>query len=184
VSQDTWDTASGTPLEVDDVVGWLASLTGEPGGLDGVTISGGEPTEQADALHALVARIDGMRTATTFDGDVLCYTGRSEAEFHRACPWARDLIDAVITDPFKIADPTALLWRGSANQQLVALTERGERVYGRYRDAAADPPPLQFTVDAGQVWMIGIPRRGDLRRLESALHRDGVTLQEVSWRAR
>jgi anaerobic ribonucleoside-triphosphate reductase activating protein len=34
----------------------------------------------------------------------------------------------------------------------------------------------------GQVWMIGIPRRGDLQRLESALRDNGITLQEVSWR--
>lgn len=32
--------------------------------------------------------------------------------------------------------------------------------------------------------MIGIPRRGDLQKLEAALRAEGVVLEEVSWRPR
>lgn len=184
VSRDTWDPAAGTTMDVDGVLAWLADLSERHGDLDGVTITGGEPTEQSVALHALTAGIDELRVHGAFTGDVLCYTGRDETDFHALCPWAKKLIDAVITGPFRITEPTELVWRGSANQQLIPLTARGRRRYAPHLHATADRPQLQVTVADGQVWMIGIPRRGDLRRLEAALHRDGVDLQEVSWRPR
>ena len=184
VSRDTWDHSTGTPLRVDDVLGWITDLGAQHGDLDGVTITGGEPTEQPEALHNLLGGIDERRQGGTFTGDVLCYTGRDEDDLHAMWPWARKLIDAVIVGAFKITEPTGLLWRGSANQRLIALTERGHRVYSPYVDATVSRPPLQVTVDGGQVWMIGIPRRGDLQRLEEALRRDGVDLEEVSWRPR
>lgn len=184
VSRDTWDPAAGTTMDVDDVLAWLAEVNERDDALDGVTITGGEPTEQATALHGLVAGIDELRGRGAFTGDVLCYTGREEADFHALCPWANQFIDAVITGPFRIAEPTELLWRGSANQQLIGLTERGRRRYTPFLQATAAQPQLQVTVADGQVWMIGIPRRGDLKRLEVALHRNGVDLQEVSWRPR
>ncbi|SEH46804.1 anaerobic ribonucleoside-triphosphate reductase activating protein [Mycolicibacterium rutilum] len=180
VSRDTWDHGDGTALEVDDVLAWLAGL----GEVDGLTISGGEPTEQPAALHALLQGIERLRRDGHFAGDVLCYTGRDEAEFHAAFPWAADLIDAVIVGAFAITEPTDLLWRGSANQRLIPLTDLGRLRYGPFLDERAEHPPLQVTVEDGQVWMIGIPRRGDLRRLETALRSSGVELEEVSWRPR
>lgn len=182
VSRDTWDHTAGTDLTVGGVIDWLRSLCGHHGGLDGVTISGGEPTEQLEALFELATGIADLRRDGTFTGDLLCYTGLDDDEFHAVCPWADELIDAVITGPFRITEPTTLLWRGSANQRLIPLTQRGRDRYSDYISASAAVPPLQVAVHEGQVWMIGIPRRGDLQRLESMLGRNGVELQEVSWR--
>ncbi|MCV7281786.1 radical SAM protein [Mycolicibacterium flavescens] len=180
VSRDTWAPGDGTALDVDDVLAWLTGL----GDVDGLTISGGEPTEQPVALRALLEGVDALRRDGVFTGDVLCYTGRDEADFHAVLPWAGDLIDAVIVGPFAVAEPTDLLWRGSANQRLIPLSERGRQRYAPYLDARPEQPPLQVTVEDGQVWMIGVPRRGDLRRLETALAGAGVALAEVSWRPR
>lgn len=183
VSQDTWNPSGGVELTVEGILAWLTDLCSD-NEVDGVTISGGEPTEQPEALRELLSGIDQLRRRGVFTGDVLCYTGREESDFHAACPWAATLVDAVIIGPFRIAEPTDLVWRGSANQRLIPLTERGIERYEHWRDATADTPSLQFAVEDGQIWMIGIPRRGDLRRLESALHRNGVELAEVSWRRR
>ena len=184
VSRDTWDHTGGQQHSVHDVLDWLTVVTTCDPGLEGITISGGEPSEQPDALHELLIGVHELRRHGFFDGDVLCYTGREEAEFRAACPWATTLVDALITGAFAIAEPTQLLWRGSANQQLIPLTARGRRRYEPYLDAETDHPALQLSVENGQVWMIGIPRRGDLRRLETALRRDGVQLEGVSWRQR
>jgi anaerobic ribonucleoside-triphosphate reductase activating protein len=181
VSRDTWNHLDGNRLDVDGVLQWLADAC-RSDAVDGITISGGEPTEQPEALYQLVSGIDDLRRDGVFDGDVLCYTGLDDTEFHERCGWAAGLIDAIITGRFDVAAPTSLVWRGSANQRLQTLTPRGQRVYAPYLHATSDRPDMQFTVTDGQVWMIGIPRRGDLQRLESALCDDGVTLEEVSWR--
>lgn len=183
VSRDTWSQDEGTRLDVDGVLAWLSEAC-RNAVVDGLTISGGEPTEQPDALRLLLSGVDKLRSEGVFTGDVLCYTGLDEADFHAVAPWADRFIDAIITGPFRITEPTTLLWRGSANQRLIPISERGERVYGPYQDAGTDQPDIQFTVSDGQVWMIGIPRRGDLQQLEAALRADGVRLEEVSWRPR
>ena len=184
VSRDTWDPRGGAPMAVDEVLSWIADRSEQDRELDGITITGGEPTEQPEALFALAAGIDRLRRRGVFTGDVLCFTGRVETEFAAACPWAAQFIDAVITGTFRITQPTELLWRGSANQRLIPLTERGRERYEPFGQATAERPELQVTVADGQVWMIGIPRRGDLQQLEAALRRQGVALQEVSWRPR
>src|SRR5919197_588417 len=51
LSRDTWHPDPRTAVPVGTVLGWLASL---PGPVDGVTISGGEPFQQPDALAALL----------------------------------------------------------------------------------------------------------------------------------
>lgn len=182
LSRDTWDPHAGTAVDVAHVLEWLTIQAEQQGGIEGVTISGGEPTEQASALHELAAGIDALRSRGTIDGDILCYTGLDDADFYAACPWSHELIDAVITGPFRITEPTELLWRGSANQRLIALNDRGRRIYAPFDQATSTHPPLQVAVTDGQVWMIGVPRRGDLQRLEVAVRADGVQLAEVSWR--
>ncbi len=183
VSRDTWDDTAGTTLDVDGIAEWLAALCAAET-VDGLTISGGEPTEQCAGLHALLTAVNDLRDNGSFTGDVLCYTGLDEDAFLSAAPWAPVLIDAVITGRFEITQPTALLWRGSANQRLLPLTGRGRARYGHLVEATCENPPLQVTVSEGQVWMIGIPRRGDLQKLEAALRAEGVVLEEVSWRPR
>jgi 4Fe-4S single cluster domain len=93
VSRDTWSHDDGTPLEVDDIVEWLGSLCVSET-VDGLTISGGEPTEQCDGLYALLTAVNDLRDSGIFTGDVLCYTGLDEDAFMAAVPWAPLLIDA------------------------------------------------------------------------------------------
>ena len=179
VSRDTWIGEDGAAHEISEVVDWIAAQCRTGDGVDGVTVTGGEPTEQSAALHELLSRLRGT---TDFVGDVLCYTGCEIDELLARCPWAPDVIDAVMTGRFLVEQPTDLVWRGSANQRLIALTERGHDAYAGHADRTTANPQMQFTVTDGRIWMIGIPRRGDLRRLESALRADGVTLEEPSWR--
>ncbi|RUP32980.1 MAG: radical SAM protein [Mycolicibacterium sp.] len=182
VSRDTWTPDGGLTRDVQELADWIATFCATGDGVDGVTISGGEPTEQPEALHDLITELDRLRSDNVFTGDVLCYTGCDIAELLDRCPWAPGMIDAVITGRFRIELPTDLVWRGSANQEIIPLTELGRRRYAEHVDRIATSPQLQFAVTDESVWMIGIPRRGDLQRLEAALRTDGVTLQETSWR--
>jgi anaerobic ribonucleoside-triphosphate reductase activating protein len=56
----------------------------------------------------------------------------------------------------------------------------------RFGDAAAiaeREQRLQVSYDGRQVWLIGIPRRGDLGRLEHGLSSRRLTIEGQSWRA-
>ncbi|MBB2946867.1 anaerobic ribonucleoside-triphosphate reductase activating protein [Actinoplanes lutulentus] len=175
VARDTWVAEPRHDVEVADVLAWCARHIGDAAG---VTITGGEPSEQPAALAELVHGLHALND----DWDVLCYTGVEFDEFERRCPEALTGIDALITGPFRITEPTDLVWRGSANQRLIPCSERGEQRYRRWALAERDRPELQLQVGDERVWMIGIPGRGDLARLQRVLRDQGIELEGVSWR--
>jgi len=41
---------------------------------------------------------------------------------------------------------------------------------------------MQVAVEGGRVWMIGIPARGDMERVEALCAERGLALERVSWR--
>jgi anaerobic ribonucleoside-triphosphate reductase activating protein len=178
VSRDTWPAEHHFGVELATVLGWCA--THDPAAIDGVTITGGEPSEQPEALAALVCALNEYGRA--HDWDLLCYTGVEVDEFASRCPSAFAQIDALITGPYRADLPTNLIWRGSANQQLLPLTPRGHERYDQWISAAVERPMIQVHVDESDIWMIGIPRRGDLPRLERSLASRGIRLERASWR--
>jgi len=180
VSLDTWEADPGTAIEIDALVAWCRRASA--GAPDGITISGGEPFEQPQALAALIDGLDAWRSELADPFDLLCYSGHrlEHLRTHHAALLAR--LDAVITDPFVEARPTERPWRGSDNQRLTALTPLGE---ARYAEHAVVAPPKRFQVvaDGSRLWFVGIPARGDLDRLAAACAQRGVEFNATSWRA-
>ena len=181
VSRDTWDAAGGWDEDVLGVVQWCDSQRGL--GIDGITISGGEPFEQPRALARLLKALDTWRQQLEHPFDILCYSGFTLARLKRNYAEILAQLDVLVPEPFVVerGGPQAL--RGSGNQPLIPLTQLG-RV--RYRDEAqfaTGPPRIQVSVDQGAVWFIGIPNPGDMERLEERARSRGVDLVDVSWRA-
>jgi anaerobic ribonucleoside-triphosphate reductase activating protein len=134
-----------------------------------VTISGGEPFDQPDALRALLTAVRERSPV-----DILVFTGH---RFESLPPFAADqhLIDALITDPYRADLPQTLALRGSDNQRLHCLTSLGKQRFSRFereRTPSDDRLDVGFDSD-GTAWMAGIPKRGDLKRLLSVLHEQG-----------
>jgi anaerobic ribonucleoside-triphosphate reductase activating protein len=182
VSLDTWKPDRDKALEIGELIGWCKRVSeGRP---DGITISGGEPFDQPRALGVLLDALGTWRAALPAPFDILCYSGYRLERLAKDHPRLLERIDALMCDPYVESLPSERAWRGSDNQRLVPLSELGRRRYARFVDAVdTEPKRFQVVADGKQVWFVGIPKRGDLTRIEHALSERGVSLQSTSWRA-
>lgn len=180
ISQDTWEADPGRLIAVEALLDWCRKVTGSV--LDGITVSGGEPFDQPQALESLLQGLHEWRTAERLDFDILCYSGYPLRLLKHRHAAALSLLDALVPEPFVEALPAVQRWRGSDNQPLVSLSPRGDARYGGGTGEAVDAR-LQFRVDAERIWYIGIPRRGDMERVEERCRSRGLDFKNVSWRA-
>lgn len=182
VARDTWEPDPSKELELDAVLTWCRSVA--PEDWQGVTISGGEPFEQPEALGALLDGLDAWRRELARPFDILCYSGFPLRRLERDHPEILARLDALIPEPYVDRLPRGGLWRGSTNQPIVPLSPLGRERYASFVDAVPDGKgPLQVLVHGKQSIFIGIPDRGDMDRLEAAARRRGVLLGGMSWRA-
>ena len=182
ISQDTWPRDAGRAIAVDALVAWCRDVSGDAP--DGVTISGGEPFEQPAGLAALLMALGAWRDEVNGDFDILCYSGLPLRRLQTEHATILDALDAVIPEPYVASLPLGKVWRGSTNQSLVPLSERGRRRYAEHVDAAAgaNAKRLQVAVEAGRIWYIGIPDRGEMARVEAACRERGLVFTRTSWR--
>jgi anaerobic ribonucleoside-triphosphate reductase activating protein len=165
ISLDTWTHREG----LTSVAAVLSMIEPWVADADGLTVSGGEPLDQPDALRALLL---GWKTLSL--GDVLLFTGR---DWQAAEPWMRanrGLVDAVIAGPYRPISGTTLALRGSDNQTLHILSDKGERLrpYDRQRSPEDRQLDVMFDED-GSVWFAGIPEGDDFTRLRDVLVAQG-----------
>lgn len=162
ISADTWGPGRrriAITTLIDDVAPWLDRA-------DGITISGGEPFDQWPALAELLRALRQRGS-----GDILVYSGYDFADVRSRLAEAPGLIDALISGPYRQDLPQTLPLRGSDNQRLHRLTPLGHLRYAALDAPSQDTTPsldLMFDRD-GSAWMAGIPRRGDLQRLQALL---------------
>lgn len=165
ISVDTWAHGIGEVV-LDDLLDRLAIVAGDA---DGLTVSGGEPFEQPEALGAILAHWRKIATSST-----LVFTGRA---FEGVESWLSDhpgLIDALVSGPFRSDLPQTLALRGSDNQRLHALTEAGAKLLIYERPATVEDRRLDVSFDEhGHAWLAGIPARGELARLRRVLSASG-----------
>lgn len=179
MASDTWPSDSGKSMDVVDVVAWCRDVAGS--GPDGVTISGGEPFEQPEALSQLLDELRRWRDERADPFDILCYSGMPLARLFAMHADILSRLDALIPEPFIASRPRGAAWRGSDNQPLLALSPLGRHRYADYIAARVDRC-IQVNVTGNRVWFIGIPDRGDLAALQGALRGAGIELEDVSWR--
>jgi anaerobic ribonucleoside-triphosphate reductase activating protein len=165
ISVDTWAIGRGrTELSaaIDAMAEWLAQA-------NGVTISGGEPFDQADALHQLLREIRKLSPT-----DILVFTGYAREVLPKFAT-AHGLIDALVSDPYRADLPQRLALRGSDNQRLHLLTALGRERFGSFsRERTVEDDRLDVGFDdEGTTWLSGIPRRDALPKLLAMLHAAG-----------
>jgi anaerobic ribonucleoside-triphosphate reductase activating protein len=174
ISSDTWapDRGITTVEEVFKLIrNWLKLA-------DGVTVSGGEPFDQIDALRELL-----MNIRRAHRGDILVYSGYSFESLQEKLKSFDGLIDALIADPFEISATQSLALRGSDNQRLLTFTPVGKERFRRFERAvnASDRHlDVMFDDATGEVWFAGIPVRGDFSRLAELLSARGHSMTTTS----
>lgn len=185
MSKDTWAFDSGHEVLVEEVVRSLVDIRDDAAAdglpLTGVTISGGEPFDQPLGLQRLASQL----RAAWPDVDLLAYSGYRWERLVRDHAPVLGVLDAVMSEPFVRSRPTALPWRGSANQRLHLLTPLGRSRFEhaeREGSASSDAPRLQVAVNESGVHLIGIPDRDLLDGLDEALRANGLELEDPSWR--
>lgn len=101
----------------------------ENSGTSGITLSGGEPFLQGDELALLAGEVHKL------GGDVITYSGYEYQELRALSVnqgSVRSLLmetDLLIDGPFRLKERTMdLPFVGSANQKLIALTDRGRNL--------------------------------------------------------
>ncbi len=168
ISADTWATGRGL-VELSQL---MARLEPRLGATDGVTISGGEPFDQPEALRALLTALRA-RTAA----DILVYSGHPYETISLLIDGMPGLIDALISDPYIADGPQTLALRGSDNQRLHCLTPLGATRFAALATAPLADRALDVMFDDdGSVWLAGIPRRGDWERLQRQLLARGLVV--------
>lgn len=182
VSQDTWAHDPGKELTVARLLSWCREASA--GRFDGVTISGGEPFDQAEALSALLDGLQQWRSAAALDFDILCYSGYPLSTLQKKHAQILQKLDALIPEPFVENKPLTQIWRGSSNQPLVLLSDLGRARMQAYVDAPfnENDKRIQTMVDGQRVWYVGIPGRGDMQALEQRCAERGLQFDSVSWR--
>ena len=182
VSKDTWESSSEYEMEIAELVKWCKHTSKEK--LDGITISGGEPFDQAKALSTLIDQLRKWQKSANLELDILCYSGYPFHTLQEKHTKLLEKIDAIIPEPYVEALPLTHLWRGSSNQPLIAISPLAKKRYATYQEATIDPQKkqIQIQTDGNHLWCIGIPDRGDMDKMENLAASRGLSFSSVSWR--
>ena len=119
-----------------------------------VTISGGEPLDQAEGLTALLRRLNAEGIE-----DILIYSGYTREKVLSVCPELPKLAAALVDGPFVEGAVTPAAWKGSDNQTLTVFREKYRERYERW--SAGDARKMQLVTKGGERYLIGIPRQED-----------------------
>jgi anaerobic ribonucleoside-triphosphate reductase activating protein len=161
---ETW-----SPSELAD---WVAAIPG----IEGVTLSGGDPFDQP--IQMLAEFVRRVRTTTALS--VMCYTGRTLEQLHGAP--RRDAIlgvlnyvDLLVDGPYIEALDDGALWRGSSNQRFHFLSPRYLKLRDSLEGRRGRPMEIRLS-ETDDVEITGIPPRGAMEAIRRAVESCDVDL--------
>lgn len=134
-------------------------------GCEGLTISGGEPFLQAEALVDLIEKIRMKK-----DMGVIIYTGNTWEELKASeDKYVQELLvrcDLLVDGAYveELNDGKNL--RGSSNQRAIPLTPRYEKDAAGY---GTEEAKVEIVVHEDKIRLIGVPSRQMLKQLQSII---------------
>lgn len=175
VSADTWDEDLGTYVDATELALTVSELIADEH-LDGLTITGGEPLQQPEALAEFLAAFRGRCGREV---GVLVFTGYEEGDVRDHFGRITSLVDALVCGPYNasLVQDDGLI--ASANQTVYATTQLGEDSLVDYISSAQRQ--LQVHVGESEIVFAGIPKAGDLLKIEEGLLARGIEIGGRSW---
>ena len=154
-------------ISVNDLAEKICSLPD----VEGLTLSGGEPFAQAEALADLLKIVKNKKRL-----NVICFTGHIFRDLISKLekPGFRDLlgqIDLLIDGPFIHSMTLEKGLRGSSNQRFFHLSEKLVSFH-----PAEMERDLEILVQSGNLMLVGIPSRSDLDFFEKTVSRINMEL--------
>ena len=152
----------------DELAAWVNGCVG----IEGVTLSGGEPLEQdlvALGTFLRLVKSDGRLGVIMFTGyrlGELCDEARNEV-----LPW----LDVLVDGPYVEALDDSRDLRGSSNQRIHFLTTRYQAVQGSFFGTECRNVEISLAL-YNRVTINGIPPRGLMEALNKSLHDNGYGL--------
>jgi len=164
VSPHTWDKSEGLRMSVGSAFSEISGL--KKNDKDGITISGGEPFDQAGALYGLLLRLRGFGFK-----DILVYSGYRYEFLRENYGHILDMIDVLIDGEFVSGLETAYTWKGSENQRMIIITKDKNlrKLYNEYM-SSRDRRELQIVEKNGTIYIIGIPAQKDSEVIRNAVN--------------
>lgn len=146
--------------------------------LDGVTLTGGEPFAQAEALAALLDLVKAERP----QWNVLTFSGFTLTQWRRGDIAQRQLlqhIDILVDGPYLAGQPGRHPLTASANQQLHLLTPGAQALKAELDALPANAANLGVNPQ-GADCLIGIVDAGMRRRLHSGLRLSAPPIEQTT----
>ncbi|MDR1136787.1 MAG: radical SAM protein [Synergistaceae bacterium] len=157
VSRGAWSFEGSEPVEVNELSGKIADIFKRESSY-GLSISGGEPFDQPGPLIRLLRNLN---SAGVFD--ILIFTGYRIQEIKARHPEISELAAAVVDGPFEKGNDPEWCWKGSENQTLTLFRNEYAERYSQW--AVAKKGRLQVLSDNRGIFVIGIPRQKDVRKI-------------------
>lgn len=161
ISTHTWELSGNCERSITSVFDEILSYKGrEP---EGITISGGEPFNQAESLNKLLLL---LRTAGFCD--IMVFSGYSYPYLKKKWPGIIRLIDVLIDGRFKEGKETEYHWKGSENQKMIILAKNRELrekylIYKKKRGKRE----IQLFTKGEDIHVIGIPAQKDAEAIKN-----------------
>jgi|TARA_B100001175_G_C19377964_1_gene575086 anaerobic ribonucleoside-triphosphate reductase activating protein len=143
-NKETWDSKKGFNMRIDEIVSQVVNIEG----IEGITILGGEPLQQSDAILNLMRKIRSQGLT------IMLYTGFELDELNGSAKECCEIADILIAGRYieSLRDPY-LRWRGSSNQILESPT-------GAYNlESIEDFQELEIFIsnETGEIIVTGYP---------------------------
>ncbi len=144
-----FDEKFSVPLEI-----LIDEITPALNEASGITISGGEPFDQADILIDLLTEINQRGI-----DDILLYSGYDKEKILSQYPQISGLIAALIDGQFIEGAATDAVWKGSDNQTLTIFNEKYREKYENW--SALKKRDFQLIKNETGYYLIGIPNQNE-----------------------
>ncbi|MDO5553784.1 MAG: 4Fe-4S single cluster domain-containing protein [Planctomycetia bacterium] len=167
------DTGTGAgPVELispDELAHWVLGNKG----IEGITLSGGEPFEQALTLLARFLKLVRMNSELS----VLAYSGYRYEQLLEMAATEEVLqyVDVLIDGEYRLEEDFGQRWRGSENQRFLFLSDRYAEEEPVWYAAKSREIEIELAAN-GTFTLSGVPTCSFLNRFTTLLAQNNVTL--------